>query len=155
MTSSATAQNVHTMIIGRLLAGIGIGISSAIVPLYISEVVIVRFWKSLFFFLCCLLSNSRICNLLIVISTDQISPTEIRGALGSVNQLFICIGILAALIAGLPLAGNPLWYIYIFFLAVTFLVNHWIYLIISYSGTNGNSLSGQNKSRLVCLNLLG
>ncbi|XP_030461141.2 plastidic glucose transporter 4 [Syzygium oleosum] len=72
----ATAQSVQTMIIGRLLAGIGIGISSAIVPLYISE----------------------------------ISPTEIRGALGSVNQLFICIGILAALVAGLPLAGNPLWW---------------------------------------------
>ncbi|KAJ6833145.1 plastidic glucose transporter 4 [Iris pallida] len=71
---SATAQNVQTMLIGRLLSGIGIGISSAIVPLYISE----------------------------------ISPTEIRGALGSVNQLFICIGILAALVAGLPLAGNPL-----------------------------------------------
>ncbi|KAG6392616.1 hypothetical protein SASPL_146840 [Salvia splendens] len=64
------------MIIGRLLAGIGIGVSSAIVPLYISE----------------------------------ISPTEIRGTLGSVNQLFICIGILAALVAGLPLAGNPLWW---------------------------------------------
>ncbi|XP_030525090.1 plastidic glucose transporter 4 [Rhodamnia argentea] len=72
----ATAQSVQTMIIGRLLSGIGIGISSAIVPLYISE----------------------------------ISPTEIRGALGSVNQLFICIGILAALVAGLPLAGNPLWW---------------------------------------------
>ncbi|XP_058186574.1 plastidic glucose transporter 4 [Rhododendron vialii] len=72
----ATAQSVQTMIIGRLLAGIGIGISSAIVPLYISE----------------------------------ISPTEIRGTLGSVNQLFICIGILAALVAGLPLAGNPLWW---------------------------------------------
>ncbi|KDP32970.1 hypothetical protein JCGZ_13001 [Jatropha curcas] len=71
-----TAQSVQTMIIGRLLAGIGIGISSAIVPLYISE----------------------------------ISPTEIRGALGSVNQLFICIGILLALVAGLPLAGNPLWW---------------------------------------------
>ncbi|XVF31585.1 hypothetical protein REPUB_Repub17cG0003600 [Reevesia pubescens] len=73
---TATAQTVQTMIIGRLLAGIGIGISSAIVPLYISE----------------------------------ISPTEIRGALGSVNQLFICIGILAALVAGLPLAGNPQWW---------------------------------------------
>ncbi|EOY04152.1 Plastid hexose transporter isoform 1 [Theobroma cacao] len=73
---SSTAQTIQTMIIGRLLAGIGIGISSAIVPLYISE----------------------------------ISPTEIRGALGSVNQLFICIGILAALVAGLPLAGNPLWW---------------------------------------------
>ncbi|KAH7556891.1 hypothetical protein JRO89_XS11G0008100 [Xanthoceras sorbifolium] len=72
----ATAQSVQTMIIGRLLAGIGIGISSAIVPLYISE----------------------------------ISPTEIRGALGSVNQLFICIGILAALVAGLPLAANPIWW---------------------------------------------
>ncbi|GFZ18934.1 plastidic GLC translocator [Actinidia rufa] len=72
----ATAKSVQTMIIGRLLAGIGIGISSAIVPLYISE----------------------------------ISPTEIRGTLGSVNQLFICIGILAALVAGLPLAGNPLWW---------------------------------------------
>ncbi|KAL2329513.1 hypothetical protein Fmac_017094 [Flemingia macrophylla] len=72
----ATAQSVETMIIGRLLAGIGIGVASAIVPLYISE----------------------------------ISPTEIRGALGSVNQLFICIGILAALLAGLPLVGNPIWW---------------------------------------------
>ncbi|KAL0378062.1 UNVERIFIED_CONTAM: Plastidic glucose transporter 4 [Sesamum radiatum] len=80
----ATAQNIETMIIGRLLAGIGIGISSAIVPLYISE----------------------------------ISPTEIRGTLGSVNQLFICIGILAALVAGLPLAGNPLWWRTTFGIAV-------------------------------------
>lgn len=80
----ATAQSVQTMIIGRLLAGIGIGISSALVPLYISE----------------------------------ISPTEIRGALGSVNQLFICIGILAALVAGLPLARNPLWWRTMFGVAV-------------------------------------
>ncbi|TQD89690.1 hypothetical protein C1H46_024825 [Malus baccata] len=71
----ATAQSVQTMIVGRLLAGIGIGITSAIVPLYISE----------------------------------ISPTEIRGTLGSINQLFICIGILVAMVAGLPLAANPLW----------------------------------------------
>lgn len=40
---SATAQSVQTMIIGRLLAGIGIGISSAIVPLYISEVLFYDF----------------------------------------------------------------------------------------------------------------
>lgn len=80
----ATATNVQTMIIGRLLAGIGIGISSAIVPLYISE----------------------------------ISPTEIRGTLGSINQLFICIGILAALVAGLPLATNPLWWRTMFAISV-------------------------------------
>ncbi|XP_020958654.1 uncharacterized protein LOC110262609 [Arachis ipaensis] len=42
------------------------------------------------------------------VAQTRISPTEIRGALGSVNQLFICIGILAALVAGLPLAGNPI-----------------------------------------------
>ncbi|KAL3618961.1 hypothetical protein CASFOL_037189 [Castilleja foliolosa] len=80
----ATSQSIETMILGRLLAGIGIGISSAIVPLYISE----------------------------------ISPTEIRGTLGSVNQLFICIGILAALVAGLPLARNPLWWRTMFGIAV-------------------------------------
>lgn len=43
-------------------------------------------------------------------TNGQISPTDIRGALGSVNQLFICIGILAALLVGLPLEGNPIWY---------------------------------------------
>ena len=36
---SATAQSVQIMMIGRLLCGIGIGISSALVPLYISEVI--------------------------------------------------------------------------------------------------------------------
>ncbi|KAM1132603.1 hypothetical protein FF1_046978 [Malus domestica] len=80
----ATAQSVQTMIVGRLLAGIGIGITSAIVPLYISE----------------------------------ISPTEIRGTLGSINQLFICIGILVAMVAGLPLAANPLWWRTMFGIAV-------------------------------------
>lgn len=70
------SRTIEEMMIGRFLSGIGIGISSALVPLYISE----------------------------------ISPTEIRGALGSANQLFICIGVLAALLAGLPLARNPLWW---------------------------------------------
>lgn len=81
---STTAQSVHAMLIGRLFAGIGIGVTSAVVPLYISE----------------------------------ISPTEIRGALGSVNQLFICIGILAALVAGLPLSGNPIWWRTMFGIAI-------------------------------------
>lgn len=33
----------------------------------------------------------------------QISPPAVRGALGSVNQLSICTGVLGALVAGLPL----------------------------------------------------
>lgn len=40
----------------------------------------------------------------------QIAPTEDRGALGSLNQLGINIGILLALVAGLPLADIPSWY---------------------------------------------
>jgi hypothetical protein len=110
---SATAQDIRTMIIGRLLAGIGIGVSSALVPLYISEVAIrwndscfVQNLMLLWYVLLLVLMN--IPNKWIS-CTLQISPTEIRGTLGTVNQLFICIGILAALLAGLPLAGNPAW----------------------------------------------
>mmetsp|Transcript_24521 Transcript_24521/g.33814 ORF Transcript_24521/g.33814 Transcript_24521/m.33814 type:complete len:554 (+) Transcript_24521:139-1800(+) len=68
----ATAQSSTVMLLARFLCGAGIGLSSTIVPVYISE----------------------------------ISPPAVRGALGSYNQLFICFGILAALIAGLPLAGG-------------------------------------------------
>jgi sugar porter (SP) family MFS transporter len=73
---SAKASNFEAMVVGRILVGVGIGVSSGVVPLYISEV----------------------------------SPTEIRGTMGTLNQLFICIGILLALIAGLPLGGNPAWW---------------------------------------------
>eukprot|EP01018_Ginkgo_biloba_P002308 Gb_38332 [translate_table: standard] len=81
---SAAAKNVAVMIIGLLFVGIGIGISSSIVPLYIFE----------------------------------ISPPEIRGALGSVNQLFIWVGLLFGLVAGLPLAENPQWWRSMFSIAV-------------------------------------
>ncbi|KAL2632206.1 hypothetical protein R1flu_016892 [Riccia fluitans] len=81
---SATATGVKAMLVGRFLAGLGIGITSAVIPLYIAE----------------------------------IAPTEIRGSLGSVNQLFICVGILLALIAGLPLANNPIWWRKMFTIAV-------------------------------------
>ena len=59
----ALASSATMMVLGRMVVGLGIGLSSALVPLYISE----------------------------------ISPTHLRGTLGSVNQLMICIGILVAL----------------------------------------------------------
>ncbi|GBG63779.1 hypothetical protein CBR_g39323 [Chara braunii] len=80
---SANSNVVQSMILGRFIVGIGIGLTSAVVPLYISEV----------------------------------APTDIRGKLGTVNQLCICIGILGALVAGLPLAGNPVWWRTMFSLA--------------------------------------
>lgn len=58
----ALASSATMMVLGRMVVGVGIGLSSALVPLYISE----------------------------------ISPTHLRGTLGSINQLMICIGILAA-----------------------------------------------------------
>jgi MFS family permease len=80
---SGTSNGVESMVVGRILAGVGIGISSSVVPLYISE----------------------------------ISPKEIRGALGSANQVSINVGILLAIVAGLPLADNPAWWRTMFYLA--------------------------------------
>jgi sugar porter (SP) family MFS transporter len=68
----AWATSLTTILAGRLLAGLGIGLSSALVPLYISE----------------------------------IAPTALRGTLGSVNQLLICIGILAALVVNVALPST-------------------------------------------------
>ena len=72
----ACAPAVSIMLLGRFLAGLGIGAASNLVPMYVAEV----------------------------------SPEKLRGTLGSLNQLSICIGILVAVIAGLPLAGNPDWW---------------------------------------------
>jgi MFS family permease len=65
----ATATSYEMLLAGRALVGLGIGLSSALVPLYISEV----------------------------------APTSIRGRLGTVNQLMICVGILAALVVNVVL----------------------------------------------------
>jgi MFS family permease len=68
----ATAAGLPTLLAGRALAGLGIGLASALVPLYISEV----------------------------------APARVRGALGSVNQLVICVGILGALVANVALPAT-------------------------------------------------
>lgn len=66
---SAAATSLTGMVAGRVITGLGIGLSSALVPLYISE----------------------------------ISPTHLRGTLGSINQLMICVGILAALLVNVAM----------------------------------------------------
>lgn len=79
----ACAPAVWVMLLGRLLAGLGIGGASNLVPMYVAE----------------------------------ISPEKMRGTLGSLNQLAICVGILLAVVAGLPLAGDPHWWHNMFLLA--------------------------------------
>jgi len=38
--TSAKASNFEAMVVGRILVGVGIGVSSGVVPLYISEVIL-------------------------------------------------------------------------------------------------------------------
>ncbi|KAG0558406.1 hypothetical protein M758_10G024400 [Ceratodon purpureus] len=73
---SATAQSANVMILGRFLVGIGIGVNTGLVPMYISEV----------------------------------APTKFRGALGSMCQIGTCVGIISALLIGLPAETDPHWW---------------------------------------------
>jgi sugar porter (SP) family MFS transporter len=72
---SALAANEAALLCGRFVVGIGIGLSSVVAPLYISEV----------------------------------SPAPTRGALVSLYQFAITIGILAAYIVDYVLAGGGQW----------------------------------------------
>ncbi|KAJ7570475.1 hypothetical protein O6H91_01G121500 [Diphasiastrum complanatum] len=73
---SASTQTVGGMLLGRFLVGLGIGVNTALVPLYISEV----------------------------------APTKYRGALGSICQVGTCVGIIAALVIGIPAETDPHWW---------------------------------------------
>jgi sugar porter (SP) family MFS transporter len=67
---SAAAGNVATLLVGRLLIGIAIGVASMLTPLYLAE----------------------------------ISPTASRGAVTSLNQLCITLGILVSYLVGYAFA---------------------------------------------------
>jgi sugar porter (SP) family MFS transporter len=72
---SAAANSLELMVAGRAVAGLAIGLSSALVPVYIAEV----------------------------------APTAQRGTLGALNQLLICLGILAALLVNVALDPAQQW----------------------------------------------
>ena len=63
----ATATTLQHLVYARALAGVGIGLVSAVAPLYVSEV----------------------------------SPVAKRGRNGALNQVAICLGIVASIVAGL------------------------------------------------------
>ena len=64
----AQANSITEMLVGRAISGLGVGIASNLVPLYVTE----------------------------------ISPEKFRGTLGSLVQLSICVGILVAVLLGIP-----------------------------------------------------
>jgi MFS transporter, SP family, galactose:H+ symporter len=72
---SALTPNESVLLFGRFVVGIGIGFSSVVAPLYISEV----------------------------------APAKTRGALVSLYQFAITIGILAAYLVDYALAGHAQW----------------------------------------------
>jgi|HubBroStandDraft_6_1064221.scaffolds.fasta_scaffold42020_3 SP family galactose:H+ symporter-like MFS transporter len=72
---SAFTPNEDVLLFGRFVVGIGIGFSSVVAPLYISEV----------------------------------APANVRGALVSLYQFAITVGILAAYVVDYVLAGGAQW----------------------------------------------
>jgi MFS transporter, SP family, galactose:H+ symporter len=72
---SALTPNENVLLAGRFIVGIGIGFSSVVAPLYISEV----------------------------------APADVRGALVSLYQFAITVGILAAYAVDFALAGAGQW----------------------------------------------
>ena len=146
----AQAGAFRALVAGRFITGIGIGLSSALVPVYISEVSILIFcfvFVTLVLVSCLslLLASAWItktvhimwllmwlmwallaCDILGILcckhSTHthvdvlppwlcssflaQIAPTALRGVLGTANQLAICIGILAGLVANVMLPAT-------------------------------------------------
>lgn len=72
---AALAPSVTVLIAFRLLLGLAVGVSSVVVPLYLSEM----------------------------------APTPVRGALASLNQLMIAIGIFASYVVTYALSGAGNW----------------------------------------------
>jgi SP family galactose:H+ symporter-like MFS transporter len=70
---SAAAGDVTTLVVGRLLIGIAIGVASMLTPLYLAE----------------------------------IAPAASRGAVTSLNQLCITLGILVSYLVGYAFATSP------------------------------------------------
>ncbi|KAH9575063.1 hypothetical protein CY35_01G092500 [Sphagnum magellanicum] len=73
---SAISTHVGAMVLGRFIVGLGLGLSSPVTSMYVSE----------------------------------ISPASVRGTYGSLLQIASCVGILAALVAGLPAHSVPGWW---------------------------------------------
>ncbi|CAI7786312.1 unnamed protein product, partial [Closterium sp. NIES-53] len=108
---SAAASTTWHMVIGRALVGVGLGIVSGAVPLYISEreaspagtSVTLNLIRSPL--LCaaapCLVFSHR--------SPPQVTPTSSRGTWGTLAQLSTSTGVFSALLAGLPLEQHHSW----------------------------------------------
>ena len=75
--------------IARFVGGMGIGVASALAPMYIAEV-----------------SPAEIRGRMVSLNHAEVSPAEIRGRMVSLNQMTIVLGILAAQIVNMLLARD-------------------------------------------------
>eukprot|EP00798_Chlamydomonas_sp_ICE-L_P011127 gene11127-18747_t len=82
--------------------GLAIGLSSALVPTYVSEVAPTAIRGTLGTINQLLICIGILVALLVNVALP-VAPTAIRGTLGTVNQLVVCIGILVALLVNVAL----------------------------------------------------
>jgi len=123
LSGSAISTHVGAMVLGRFIVGLGLGLSSPVTSMYVSEVLLqpttlhgyVSLAKKHGNWMRASSSIQHECffffDLVFLHVFMQISPASVRGTYGSLLQIASCVGILAALVAGLPAHSVPGWYV--------------------------------------------
>ncbi|KAL0368632.1 UNVERIFIED_CONTAM: putative plastidic glucose transporter 1 [Sesamum calycinum] len=87
----AQAHSLDEILLGRFLVGIGIGVNTVLVPIYI--------FRGILF----LKSQLRV-------NVKWVAPTKYRGSLGTFSQIGTCLGIIASLGLAIPSENDPHWW---------------------------------------------
>ncbi|KAE9456199.1 hypothetical protein C3L33_11892, partial [Rhododendron williamsianum] len=101
---SAQAHSLDEMLFGRFLVGLGIGVNTVLVPIYISEVIVIT-------------EEAEVVVIVSFLYLVSVAPTEYRGSLGTICQIGTCLGIIVSLFLGIPSENDPHWWRTILYLA--------------------------------------
>ncbi|KAK6118620.1 hypothetical protein DH2020_047612 [Rehmannia glutinosa] len=100
---SAQAHSLNEILFGRFLVGLGIGVNTVLVPIYISEV---NHTAGRGTFVLSLMRGDAGLDF----GMEWVAPTKFRGSLGTFSQIGTCLGIIASLFLAIPSENDPHWW---------------------------------------------